>query len=544
LMQPTAAWKSQSHSHQLDPNLALEAAHGYSGSHLLPRRTLIRRYQGFNEDEVLRQIEALQVAEPPKEEEETHGSPAPKKGESLEGEASGGSEESSKKEEVGQELAEEEDGEEEEEAEEEEDDGGMEGEHGGKEGESTEDTQPVGMHPMTPQEIGHIGGELADEDRRIHLRNTARVAHGIVMCIAFFLIFPLGGIVLRVLRISHLARWHGLLQSFGILLFMVGTGLGGWSATVARQALCDPHAIIGFFLIPPLLLQPAFGVIAYRYFLRTNGQRGRWSHVHTWLGRITVLVGIIDGGLGLQYSNASEGAEIGYAVAAVLVIAVWTGVIELWHSKEEKERLGEKSRIWFKHARGKHASHPRRLPLSRQNSERVDHMGGWKSSSAVEIIPKSGFAPELHRSDTLQTLETLDSRESRQQLRNQRRWTRMYSGGSVHEVQQHLHHPDDLKPAGDDREQGALVVRPKRMRASSIGSLDSIVAAYSTPTGGDPEKGIELRHIKSNMSITSTCTETTLIERPALKKTKSNSSVASNSAEKSSLKKMKSIPEI
>ncbi|KAK3065063.1 hypothetical protein LTS18_012044, partial [Coniosporium uncinatum] len=485
---------------------------------------------------MLRQIEALQVADSPKEEEETHGSPAPKEGKSLEGEAAAGSEESSKEKEVGEEPAEDEesseegessDEEEEEEEEGEEEEGeeeGLKGEQGGKEGESIEDTQPVGMHPMTPQEIGHIGGELADEDRRIHLRNTARVAHGIVMCVAFFLIFPLGGIVLRVLRISHLARWHGLLQSLGILLFTVGTGLGGWSATVARQALCDPHAIIGFFLIPLLLLQPAYGVIAYRYFLRTNGQRGRWSHVHTWLGRITVLVGIIDGGLGLQYSNASEGAEIGYAVAAVLVIAVWTGVIELWHSKEEKERLGEKSRIWFKHARGKHAFHPRRLPLSRQNSERVDHMGGWKSSSAVEIEGKPGFAPELHRSDTLQTLETLDSRESRQQLRYQRRWTRMYSGSSVHEVQQHLQYPDDLKPAGDDREQSALVVRPKMRRASSIGSLDSIVAAYSTPTSGDPEKGIELRHIKSNVSITSTCTETTLIERPALKKTKSNSS--------------------
>jgi len=246
-IQPTAAWKTQSHFHQLDLNLAFEAAHRYSESHPLPLRTLIRRYQGFDKDEMLRQIEALQVADSPKEEEETHGSPAPKEGKSLEGEAAAGSEESSKEKEVGEEPAEDEesseegessDEEEEEEEEGEEEEGeeeGLKGEQGGKEGESIEDTQPVGMHPMTPQEIGHIGGELADEDRRIHLRNTARVAHGIVMCVAFFLIFPLGGIVLRVLRISHLARWHGLLQSLGILLFTVGTGLGGWSATVARQ---------------------------------------------------------------------------------------------------------------------------------------------------------------------------------------------------------------------------------------------------------------------------------------------------------------------
>jgi len=296
-------------------------------------------------------------------------------------------------------------------------------------------------------------------------------------------------------------------------------------------------------LIPLLLLQPAFGVIAYRYFLRSNGQRGRWSHVHTWLGRIIVLVGIINGGLGLQYSDASNSAEIGYAVAAVLVVAVWTGVIELWHSKEEKERLGEKGRLWFKHGRSKHSVHPRRLPPSRQNSERTVDMRDWKSSSAVDVECKPDFSPELHRSDTLQTLETLDSRGSRQQLRNQRRWTRMYSGGSVHEVQQHLQYPHDPEQAVHDKDQSVVATRPKMRYASSVGSLDSIVAAYSTQDD-DLENGIELKHIKSNMSLTSTCTETTLIDRPALKKTKSNASVVSNAAEKSSLKKMKSIPEI
>lgn len=70
-----------------------------------------------------------------------------------------------------------------------------------------------------------------------------------------------------------------------------------------------------------MAFQPALGLLHHRHFVKNQG-RGAVSHFHIWWGRILMILGIINGGLGLQLSMASKSVMIGYSVAsAVLFLA-------------------------------------------------------------------------------------------------------------------------------------------------------------------------------------------------------------------------------
>lgn len=70
-----------------------------------------------------------------------------------------------------------------------------------------------------------------------------------------------------------------------------------------------------------MAFQPFLGVLHHRHFVRNEG-RGLVSHFHIWWGRLLMVMGIINGGLGLQLALAPRSVIIGYSVAsAVLFLA-------------------------------------------------------------------------------------------------------------------------------------------------------------------------------------------------------------------------------
>jgi hypothetical protein len=57
---------------------------------------------------------------------------------------------------------------------------------------------------------------------------------------------------------------------------------------------------------------------------RKHGNRGFASYLHIWLGRIFIILGMINGGLGLRISgNASGGQIMAYALLCAIVFIVW-----------------------------------------------------------------------------------------------------------------------------------------------------------------------------------------------------------------------------
>jgi hypothetical protein len=74
------------------------------------------------------------------------------------------------------------------------------------------------------------------------------------------------------------------------------------------------HPIIGLVLFALVSLQPIGGILHHLGYRRTGG-RTLISHIHIWMGRIIITLGIINGGLGLRIAgNATRGQQIAYGV--------------------------------------------------------------------------------------------------------------------------------------------------------------------------------------------------------------------------------------
>lgn len=73
-----------------------------------------------------------------------------------------------------------------------------------------------------------------------------------------------------------------------------------------------------------LAIQPFLGVAHHKYY-KQNQARGIVSHAHIWYGRALMVLGIINGGLGLELASSSRAYVIAYSVIAAIIGAAWIG---------------------------------------------------------------------------------------------------------------------------------------------------------------------------------------------------------------------------
>ncbi|GAB7353966.1 hypothetical protein MBLNU459_g4564t2 [Dothideomycetes sp. NU459] len=171
--------------------------------------------------------------------------------------------------------------------------------------------------------------------------NRLAIVHGVLMGLAFAVFFPLGAIVLRAFSFHGLVWFHAGWQAFAYAVALAAFGIGVYMAVETQQERTSPadtevcadpqltapngHPIIGIIVIGVLFLQPLGGVLAHRLFQRR--QRATLSGAaHRWLGRVFLLLGVINGGLGLQLSGNTRAGQIAYGVLAAFFYLLWLGV--------------------------------------------------------------------------------------------------------------------------------------------------------------------------------------------------------------------------
>ena len=148
-------------------------------------------------------------------------------------------------------------------------------------------------------------------------------AHGTLASIAFVAIFPIGAILVR---LTSFSPWiHGGLQVFGYGIFIAAAGLGIYMANNVDY-LQEPHAIIGMLLLGIFFFMPFLGTIHHRMYKQMQ-MRTFWSYGHIFTGRAGVLLGIVNGGLGLKLADADRSSIIAYGVVAGLMGALYIGAI-------------------------------------------------------------------------------------------------------------------------------------------------------------------------------------------------------------------------
>ncbi|KAI8939681.1 hypothetical protein NX059_003439 [Plenodomus lindquistii] len=146
--------------------------------------------------------------------------------------------------------------------------------------------------------------------------NTATMiwCHGIFASVAFVLLFPLGGILIRVGNFPGLIWVHAGLQMFAWVVFATSFGLGLYYGII-DEYMSEDHIIIGLVVVALMTFQPLLGWLHHLRFLRT-GARSIFSHGHIWIGRSAIILGIVNGGLGIKLSSQTNKYKIVYSVFA------------------------------------------------------------------------------------------------------------------------------------------------------------------------------------------------------------------------------------
>lgn len=160
----------------------------------------------------------------------------------------------------------------------------------------------------------------------------ALIAHGFLMTFAIGLFLPLGATIIQVLpwqkKVTHL---HAPLQAFALTMLLSGMGVGIYLG-VSTAKINYYHPIIGFIVVGGLLLfQPLMGLYAHLH-LKRSGAKSVFAYVHRWWGRILVILGVINGGLGFMLAGIGSpgvpvGAVIAYSIIAGIVLSSYLFVV-------------------------------------------------------------------------------------------------------------------------------------------------------------------------------------------------------------------------
>lgn len=163
---------------------------------------------------------------------------------------------------------------------------------------------------------------------------TLLLAHAVLACLAFVALFPAGGILIRLAAFRGLVWAHAALQTLAYTLYIVAFGLGVWLAHHGGY-LTQTHPVIGIVLFVVLLGQPLSGLLHHRLFGKYR-HRTLWSYVHLGVGRVAILLGIVNGGLGLRLAGARGGSVIAYGVVAAVVGLAYLAAIVFGEMKRRR----------------------------------------------------------------------------------------------------------------------------------------------------------------------------------------------------------------
>lgn len=166
--------------------------------------------------------------------------------------------------------------------------------------------------------------------------STILMAHGIMAAVAFALLFPIGGIVIRIANFSGLVWVHAAIQTIAFLVYTAAFGLGIYIATKLNY-IGQYHPIIGIVVFGLLVFQPALGLLHHRKFKKTYS-RNLWSFAHLGIGRVAIILGIVNGGLGLLLAdNAGTHWIIAYSVVAGVFGLAYIATAVMGEAKKAKE---------------------------------------------------------------------------------------------------------------------------------------------------------------------------------------------------------------
>jgi hypothetical protein len=152
------------------------------------------------------------------------------------------------------------------------------------------------------------------------------------MSLVFLVLIPFAALTLYLPYTKRVPHIHAPLQVLSIILVIVGLVLGLRLAKPLGLTT-GYHQVIGYVLVAIILsAQPILGLLQHLHF-RNTGTRSGMGVGHQWLGRIVIIIGVVNGGLGMRQSGpVGDGwvpnyAPIVYSTVAAVVFLIYVAVV-------------------------------------------------------------------------------------------------------------------------------------------------------------------------------------------------------------------------
>ncbi|EXJ65811.1 uncharacterized protein A1O5_11052 [Cladophialophora psammophila CBS 110553] len=196
------------------------------------------------------------------------------------------------------------------------------------------------------------------------------IAHAVLASAVWVLFIPSLAVLVRLnLKNPIVLKIHAVGQILSYIIFIVAVGMGIWLAqqSAAYGIWSDPHPKLGLVILALAFFQPIFGAIHHSVYKRRaqNVQEGKPTkppgrtapvRVHLWLGRLLIVLGMINGGLGIrlasfspfQTDSTSTKAKIAYGVIAAtmfLLYLVFVITFELRRARSRTEEVRSRERV-------------------------------------------------------------------------------------------------------------------------------------------------------------------------------------------------------
>jgi hypothetical protein len=144
--------------------------------------------------------------------------------------------------------------------------------------------------------------------------------HGLLMVLAFIILYPLGVYLLRSPRPTAF-NYHWTIQALGSISLFLGAVIGYWQS----HSISIVHQYIGLAVTAAVLAQLVLGWRHHVTFLRIK--TGTWmSKVHVYLGRVVLPLGMVNifSGLKLRdYGWLTLGSCLAVMIIELVVLAIY-----------------------------------------------------------------------------------------------------------------------------------------------------------------------------------------------------------------------------
>ncbi|KJZ76667.1 hypothetical protein HIM_04003 [Hirsutella minnesotensis 3608] len=176
---------------------------------------------------------------------------------------------------------------------------------------------------------------VAEQGRGSSVASNLPLSHGILMAVVFVIGYPAGSMIMPLI-----GNWvmHASWQLVNFVAMWAGFGLGLYCAKYAGIFFSTPHTPhtrLGVAVCALLGLQPFFGWLHHKHYVR-HQTRGKMSTIHVWYGRLLMMLGIINGGLGLKLSGSSQAFVTAYSVVAGGVSLMYFSTMIYTRSKNKR----------------------------------------------------------------------------------------------------------------------------------------------------------------------------------------------------------------